>query len=244
MRKPTFRLIVGPASDGPRNMAVDEAILTAAIEEGDDRPTLRLYGWDPPTLSVGANAIVPDQVFERCARIGVGFVKRPTGGGAVLHDGDMTYSVVAPHGSMGVSETYEFVAQGLIASFSTLGIRAEIATHSARQISLACFAVPTGADIVASGAKIVGSAQVRRSGRFLQHGSIPLSDIRVETARLLGNDQPDKSTFLRAFCPNITWHDAAQALIRGFTEVWGPPERLKALFELQERLAAGLLAKT
>lgn len=223
MRKPTsnFRLVVDPADAGPRNMAVDEAILTAAIEEGDDRPTLRLYGWDPQTLSVGANAIVSGEILDRCARAGVDIVRRPTGGGAVLHDGDVTYAVVARHGPMGVHETYAFVAEGLIASFANLGIRAEIATHPTRRISLACFAVPTGADIVAGGAKIAGSAQVRRAGWFLQHGSIPIRDTRRATARLLGNDRSDTSTFLRAFCPDITWQDAAQALIQGFTEVWG-----------------------
>ena len=205
-------------------MAVDETILTAAIRRRDERPTLRLYGWDPPTLSVGAHVIVSEEVLERCAQARVDIVRRPTGGGAVLHDGDITYAVVARHGSMGVNETYAFVAEGLIASFAYLGIRTEIAAHPTRRISLACFAVPTGADIVAGGAKIVGSAQLRREGWFLQHGSIPISDTRPRTAQLLGNEQPDTSTFLRAFCPDITSQEAAHALIQGFTEIWGHPE--------------------
>lgn len=271
MRNPTsnFRLLMGPADSGQRNggfarvaapklfdsgtpeaanhpkwnMVVDEAILTAAIQERDDRPSLRLYGWDPPTLSVGVNAIVPGEVFDRCAGAGVDIVRRPTGGGAVLHDGDITYAVVARHGRMGVRETYAFVAEGLIASFATLGIRAEIAEHPTRRVSLACFAVPTGADIVAGAAKIVGSAQVRRAGWCLQHGSIPIRDTRPATAQLLGNDRPDASTFLRAFCPDITWQEAAQALIRGFTKIWGHPVE-EGLSERQGRLVDELLAKT
>lgn len=199
-------------------MMVDETLLTSAVEHAARQPTLRIYGWDPPALSVGANAIVPDEVVERCTRAGVEVVRRPTGGGAVLHDGDITYAVVARHGSMGVDETYKLVAEGLIAAFAALGIKAEVAEHSTRRISLACFAVPTGADIVAGGSKIVGSAQLRRAGWFLQHGSIPISDNRSETARLLGHDQPDTSTYLRAFCPDLTWENAAKTLIEGFTK--------------------------
>ncbi len=245
VRKQTsnFRLLISPAEDGLNNMASDGTMLTAAIQERDNRPTLRLYGWDPPTLSVGAHAIVSGEVQKRCARARVDIVRRPTGGGAVLHDGDVTYAVVARHGRMGVNETYAFVAEGLIASFAHLGIRAEIAAHPTERISLACFAVPTGADIVAGGAKIVGSAQLRREGWFLQHGSIPITDTRPLTAQLLGNDQPDRSTFLRAFCPDITWQEAVQALISGFTEIWGHPE-VEGLSERQGRLADGLLAKT
>ena len=110
--------------------------------------------------------------------------RRATGGGCVLHDGDVTYSVVAPEAGQSVLEAYRWVAGGLMAGLRLLGVEASVAEHPAIGRRLDCFAVATGADLEVEGRKVCGSAQVRRLGWFLQHGSLPIVDIRAKTASL------------------------------------------------------------
>lgn len=205
-------------------MSADEALLVAG-SSGDLRgPVVRLYSWAAPALSVGAHLEVPHDVRSRCLTSDVQVVRRITGGGAVLHRGDLTYSVVAPSGGMSVSAAYEWVAQPVICGLEQLGVRAEIASRSeAGGVHMECFARPTGADLAVNGKKLVGSAQARRGRWFLQHGSLPIADLRLETALLLGAQRPDRSTWLEAEAPGVTFEGLRQALISGFVEVWGGP---------------------
>ena len=184
-------------------------------------------------LSVGAKFDLPREVRERCAAAGVDVVHRPTGGGCVLHDGDITCSVVAPEAGRSVLEAYRWVAGGLVAGLRLLGIEARVAEHRATARALDCFAVATGADLEVGGRKICGSAQVRRRGWFLQHGSLPIVDIREKMARLLGDSADRTSTCVEESRPGTTWSETASALIAGFAAAWGAepcrrrPERLE-----------------
>lgn len=219
-------LLQAPAVSPAMNMALDRALLDRAIGTGSLLPTLRLYRWEPATLSTGAHTELPPEVADRCAAAGVALVRRPTGGGCVLHDGDLTYSVVAPDGGAGVLDAYRWVAGGLIAGLARLGIAAEIAERGPSGRALNCFQVPTGADLAVAGRKLCGSAQLRRGGWFLQHGSIPLGDVRARTAQLLGGEPDDRSTYLEGVKPGTTWEDLAGAIVEGFTTAWGsPPSR-------------------
>jgi lipoate-protein ligase A len=202
-------------------MALDLGVLAASIAGHRHEPVVRVYGWDPPALSVGAKVELPDDVRQRCAQAGVQIVRRATGGGCVLHDRDVTYSVVAPEAGRSVLEAYRWVAACLTAGLGLLGIEASVAEHPALGLPLDCFAVATGADLEVGGRKICGSAQVRRRGWFLQHGSIPISDIRANTARLLGGSVDQTSTCLDRSRPGTTWNQAASALIAGFAMEWG-----------------------
>lgn len=214
-----YSLIVEDRPQTPTEaMGVDEALLDELIE-GAPGTVLRLYTWDRPTLSLGRNLDLPAEVVERCSESGVDVVRRPTGGGAVLHDGDVTYSVVAPTHHGGVLSTYGWVAQGMIEGLRGLGLTAEIVLHEGPAKALNCFAMSTGADIAIGGRKICGSAQVRRGGYFLQHGSIPLSDVRARAGELLGV-VADDSTFLQAHLPEITQSQAMSALTDGFRRAW------------------------
>lgn len=213
-------------------MAIDEAMLARAAAGADERPVLRVYRWASPALSVGANQEVPGEVLERCEAAGVEVVRRPTGGGAVLHVGDVTYAVVAPHGGRGVLETYRWVARGLVAAFQALGIGAAVAEHGPGGSPLACFAVPTGADLAVGGAKVCGSAQARRGGWFLQHGSIPVADIRRRTEILLGEGAGRGWTCVSLLRPGTRREEVEEALVRGFALVWGgEPEAREAAGE-------------
>jgi lipoate-protein ligase A len=188
----SWRLLVHGAGDGPWNMAVDEAILDRyAGEAPPPWPTLRLYSWSPATLSLGARQDARhDASYLRSH--GIGLVRRPTGGRAVLHEHERTFAVL---GSLrrdpfpgGVLDTYRRVAGALLRALHALGIEAEAAssaeeTEGAPSFPLACFARPSAHEITIAGRKVIGSAQTRRRGAFLQHGSILL---RAGAERLAG----------------------------------------------------------
>lgn len=205
-------------------MAVDEAVLAWAVRTRAERPVLRLYRWAGPAISLGVHQRIGDDLVARCADRKVEVVRRPTGGTAVVHGDDLTYSFVAPCGGRGVLDAYSWVAQGLIAGFALLGIAAVVGgrgrTGSEGAAPLgsrsACFAATVGADLKVGSAKICGSAQVRRSGWFLQHGSIPIGDSRPLTKDLLRHPGGNDSTCLDLLRPGTSYPDLAGALIDGF----------------------------
>jgi lipoate-protein ligase A len=210
----------GPLSPAG-TMALDEALLRRAIEARRPDPVVRVYAWTPPALSVGAKIDLPPPVRGRCKESGVEVVRRATGGGCVLHYGDVTYSVVARLDGRSVLDAYRWVAGGLIAGLALLGLEAAVAEHPVLGRPLDCFRVATGADLEVGGHKICGSAQVRRQGWFLQHGSIPLADIREKAAWLLGGGADAASTCLEKVRPGTNWDEAAEALVAGFAAAWG-----------------------
>jgi len=171
-------------------MAVDEAILEA-YERADRKPapTLRLYGWRPAALSLGRNQRAEGVHDARVlAAEGIGLVRRPTGGDAVLHEFERTYAVVGALGvppfSGGVIATYRIIAEALRRGLMRLGvaaISAEPRRAAPRDGGASCFERVGAWEIVANGRKLVGSAQARRRGALLQHGSIPL---RLDPSRL------------------------------------------------------------
>src|SRR5207244_7979817 len=122
-------LVEAGALPGAGNMALDVGLLAASIALQRRDPVVRIYAWNPPALSVGAKVDLPQEVRGRCAAAGVDVVHRATGGGCVLHDGDVTYSVVAPEAGRSVLEAYRWVARGLIAGLRLLGIEASVAEH-------------------------------------------------------------------------------------------------------------------
>lgn len=205
---------------GSENMALD----SAGLEDNDAGYRVRIYSWSPPALSVGIHARIDQGVIDRCRTRGVEVIRRSTGGGAVLHDGDVTYSVSGPDPGLSTLDLYALISRPLIAGLRMLGVTATVERHPFTAIPLACFAQQSGADIGVRGRKIVGSAQVRRNGRFLQHGSLPVSDSRPLTRELLGHSDEDKSTYLARLVPGIAWDGAAEALIAGFSAEWGSPK--------------------
>jgi lipoate-protein ligase A len=215
-------------------MRIDEALLDHAIGEAQHLPFLRIYRWDRPALSLGVHQRPSDELLHRCAELGVEVVRRPTGGSAVLHGTDLTYAVVALRGAMGVMEAYRWVAGGLIEGFARLGIEARVggrrsagAAPEPPSARSACFAATLGADLEVAGAKICGSAQVRLGGWFLQHGSIPLSENRSLTRRILRHSGPNTSTCMDELRPGISWDELAGCLVEGFRSRWGSSGRLE-----------------
>ncbi|MEW6242718.1 MAG: biotin/lipoate A/B protein ligase family protein [Bacillota bacterium] len=176
-----WRLLVDGAARGSWNMAVDHAILEACSKAAAEA-TIRFYRWDPPCLSIGYFQSLRREVdTEYCKSAGIEWVRRPTGGRAVLHDDEITYSVVAPESALRgtVLESYKTISEALLDGFARLGVQASIVSVREKGVlygeSGACFDAPSWYEITVGTRKLVGSAQVRKDGAILQHGSILLS---------------------------------------------------------------------
>jgi lipoate-protein ligase A len=166
---------------------------------------VRFYAWAPPCVSLGRNQAVAGVDLARCAAQGYDVVRRPTGGRAILHTDEMTYSLIASpeHPLMQgyVLDSYLRISHGLVAGLKRLGIDAEEAPGTNRagpDVSAACFEVPSAYEIVASGRKVLGSAQARRSTSVLQHGSLPLGGDLTRVVDCLKFDDEGEREALRA----------------------------------------------
>jgi lipoate-protein ligase A len=177
-------------------MAIDEAILEA-VAAGDVPPTLRFYGWDPPCLSLGRGQPWDEADLDRCAELGWTVVRRPTGGRAILHTDELTYSVCAPKTEPRVAgkvlESYQRLSYALAHGLKLMGLdpyRARTYYTDQGDPGPACFDGPSDYEITIGQRKLVGSAQMRRQGVVLQHGTLPLSGDITRVAQGLYVDLP------------------------------------------------------
>ncbi len=256
-----WRVIYSEPSDGYANMAVDEAIMEAVGRELVP-PTLRLYGWQPPAVSLGCFQELDGQVDLAALRSrGWDLVRRPTGGRAILHDDEVTYSVSVPQdmlkGGHSVLRSYRELSRGIQHGLELLGVRAELGNKpkphdnaaTGGKLPAICFTQSTRADMVAQGRKIVGSAQVRRDGTILQHGSVPLTlnvaDHLVVMPTIGGEDG---AAMLRRAAVGISellgravsFDEVAEALVKGLARVLGVQMCRAELTELEQARAQEL----
>jgi lipoate-protein ligase A len=184
----TWRLLLTAPLPGPENMALDHALMDRARRTGES--VLRIYAWSSPTLSLGrhqgARAVYDE---ARLAERGIGVVRRPTGGRALLHHREVTYSVTAPLAHDEPAGTaYRRINLLLINALERLGVPAspaERARHASRPSGAPCFAEPSAGELLVAGRKLVGSAQWRQEGALLQHGSILVDDDQSRIAELM-----------------------------------------------------------
>jgi lipoyl(octanoyl) transferase len=233
-----WRLVLAPPKRGAWNMAVDEAILEATAA-GASPPTLRLYAWEPPCLSLGYAQALTDADIPALAALGWELVRRPTGGRAILHTDELTYAVIGPQedprlgGS--VLESYHNLAQALLLALQKLGLDPQA---DAEPSSIpgsdpqgpVCFEVPSHYEITVRQKKLVGSAQRRSKGGVLQHGSLPLSGDLARITQALYFPDPESrrqaaarlleraATVESILGTRIEWHQAAQAFVAAFSE--------------------------
>ncbi|MBP1932815.1 lipoate--protein ligase family protein [Ammoniphilus resinae] len=237
-----WRFIDSGALSPAMNMAIDEAILNVH-SQGGTPPTLRFYTWDPATLSIGYfQKAEKEVIIEKVEEYGLGFVRRPTGGRAVLHDQELTYSVVVSENYPGmpsqVNEAYRVISNGLLKGFQQLGLQAEMVSLASEEEkekyasmgSAACFDSPSWYELVVEGKKVAGSAQTRQRGTILQHGSILLNMDVDKLFNLLhfSSDrlrQRMKDSFLqKAVAINhvsdrkVSLQEATEAFFKGFEE--------------------------
>ncbi|MGG1628725.1 lipoate--protein ligase family protein [Rossellomorea sp. NRS-1567] len=186
MKKETWRFIDSGNCSPSYNMALDEALLDWH-SEGKIPPTIRFYGWDPATLSIGYFQKVEKEInLDAVKEHSLGFVRRPTGGRGVLHEHELTYSVIVseehPEMPKTVTEAYRVISEGILKGFQGLGLEAYFAVPKTAEEreglknprSAVCFDAPSWYELVVEGRKVAGSAQTRQKGVILQHGSILL----------------------------------------------------------------------
>lgn len=230
-----WRLIDSGPGPGPWNLALDEAVFQS-VRAGASPPTLRLYRWSEPALSIGFSQDRDRDVDDdACRARGIAVIRRITGGRAVLHDAEVTYSVAVPAGwpgfGSGLDEAYRMVAAGLIAGLRLLGLRAAVPSPGPRaplrpQRPAACFAVAARHEIAVEGRKLIGSAQRREGGAFLQQGSILLERHDELLARVLrGHPAAKRGAGMTGLadvlplCP--TPADVVAAIVGGCAAAWG-----------------------
>jgi lipoyl(octanoyl) transferase len=234
-----WRLLIDAPAEGGWNMAEDEAMLEH-VARGESQPTLRLFAWHPACLSLGYAQPYSDVDLVRLRERGWGLVRRPTGGRAILHADELTYSVIAPqseeHVSGSLLESYNRLAGALLHAVRKLGVDARMtadAEADRNSVNPVCFEAPSAYEITVDGKKLIGSAQARRKQGVLQHGSLPLhGDLRRITEVLAYSDaikraEAAQRLVLRATTVEsvlqrvVGWNEAAEAFVEGFQMVLG-----------------------
>lgn len=236
-----WRVVMSGAAGAAANMATDEAMMLAH-GAGKVPPTLRLYGWRPAAVSIGYFQRAAEEIdLEACRTQGIDLVRRLTGGRAVLHDAELTYSIVIgeddPLVPKTITQSYCLFSRGLVAGLQRLGVEAKISGPGAawgqnmkHPASPACFDMPSRYEITVAGRKLVGSAQVRKNGVVLQHGSIllrfspervvsllrvPSGDMRTKMIGMLRNRA---TSLTEALGREAGWQELCDAI----TESFGP----------------------
>jgi len=183
----SWRLLVTPPASGAENMALDEALMDRARDTGEW--VLRVYSWNTPTISLGRNQSARGRYdLDRIRELGLDIVRRPTGGRAILHDREITYSVTAPVLDAGdLRESYDRINRLLLSALHSLGVEASVAARSKRAAMpgmAPCFDEPAAGELTVDGRKLAGSAQWRSEEALLQHGSILVADDQTLLATL------------------------------------------------------------
>jgi lipoate-protein ligase A len=248
-----WRLLITHPARGAWNMAVDESILEH-IGRGESIPTLRLYAWTPACLSLGHAQPFADVDMTRLKGHGWEVVRRVTGGRAILHIDELTYSVIAPvneprvEGS--VLESYNRLAQALLLAVKNLDIPVEMKEGKANDGGTpnpVCFEVPSTYEITVNGKKLIGSAQARKKEGVLQHGSLPLTgDLTRICQALVFESESARETASKRLLERATtvesalgretgWETASQAFIHAFEAQLGLSLKRGGLSESESR---------
>lgn len=241
---PHWHVLVTPAASGAENMALDEALMERARATGEWM--LRVYSWSRPTISLGRNQTARGcydmaAVHER----GLDVVRRPTGGRAIIHDREVTYSVTAPAGDAGhLRESYDRINRLLVDGLRRMGVEAQVAgpgpgVSQSRTPGIApCFSEPSAGELTVAGRKLAGSAQWRMDGALLQHGSILLADDQsLLTSLMLRSSAPipAPATLTAVLGRTPTVRDVGDALTAAICCL---EDRAVERFEMDEALRA------
>jgi lipoate-protein ligase A len=262
-----WRLLRTGKQPPARNMALDEAIMHA-VGAGRVLPTVRLYGWNPSTLSIGHFQRIGDIDREALAQDGYGLVRRPSGGRAVWHADEVTYAIVVPEGMDGVPTSviasYRLWSEGICAALVRCGLPAMLAPVGPRvahgdERSAGCFDVPSAYEVVIEGRKVVGSAQWRQHGAILQHGSILLSVDALAWSKYVATGSTPRTHYAlrmqeravginderRARAqPPLTGADVECALIDGWGQSLGVQWNIENVTDEESEMAQKLVSQT
>lgn len=249
MPRQSWRLLVTPPASGAENMALDEALMDRARQTGEW--VLRVYSWNAPTISLGRNQSARGRYdLDRVRELGLDVVRRPTGGRAILHDREITYSVTAPVRDAGdLRQSYDRINRLLLSALHSLGVAATVAAPMARSSApgmAPCFDEPAAGELTVDGRKLAGSAQWRSEDALLQHGSILVADDQTLLATLALDgpvDIPAPATLTDALgaAPGIL--DVAAALADAVRELEDADARDLALEDDLRARASALVVR-
>jgi len=235
-----WRILVSGKLGPAENMAIDEAIFTG-VQKGNSMPTIRFYDWQPSSVSCGYNQNISKEVdFVALKERGFGFVRRPTGGRLVLHDEEVTYSVISPvEGRLAgnITLSYSEISKALAAGLTLMGIdvdfeRGALSSQHQRQAANPCFTSSSRYELKYKRKKIVGSAQVRKRNCILQHGSILLNFGQSKLAEILPDLTEEQRKRMADFLQRktvginqileteLSYFEAVDFLIKGFENKW------------------------
>jgi lipoate-protein ligase A len=260
----TWRLLITPPLDGATNMAIDEAILHA-LAGGHGIPTVRFFQWKPACLSLGYNQHWDEVDEAAIQQRGYTWTRRATGGKAILHTDEATYSLIIPEGNPriqgGIIASYRVLSFGLLRGLEKLGVRAEqsgkdevLAQRRAARGGPVCFDTPSRYEITWQGKKLIGSAQLRRKQIVLQHGTLPLhGDLNriIDVLNLPEQERdqqrqllPQRATTLeQALGKVLSFETVIEALAAGFAEQLNLTLETMPLSEQEQALANRLRAE-
>lgn len=237
-----FRLLLTDHSSGAMNMAIDEAVLTH-ISEGKSPPTIRFYGWTPPSVTIGYFQSMKEEIeVEKCKKEKIDLIRRVTGGGAVFHDNEVTYSIITPENlfSKDILESYRQICQGIINGLKKIGLDTNF--------------VPLN-DIILNNKKISGNAQTRKMKCILQHGTILVDvDVKKMFSLLLIPNEKIKDKMIQVVEERVTsinqeakkdekeytFDDIVRILAQGFEESLNTKLELSELSESEKEMAEKL----
>ena len=202
-------------NDGQFNMDFDLCMLDNAIEKKSNEAFIRFYQWYPKCVSLGRNQ--KDEEYYHS--LGIDVVRRPSGGRALLHDMELTYCIVCPAFNDSILESYKIISDSLILGFKHLGINLNYGSGEHKNLAY-CMNISMGADITYNGKKLIGSAQYRKEGYILQHGSIPYS-LDFELIEKIFKQPIDKEKIitLNEIDDSLSTRVIIEALKKGFIEV-------------------------
>jgi lipoyl(octanoyl) transferase len=256
-----WRLLRTNPAHGAWNMAVDEAVMEAVAARAST-PTLRLFAWNPPCLSLGYAQPITDVDLTALADHAWDLVRRPTGGRAILHTDELTYSICArqdhPLMEGGVLESYRRISLALLAALDKLNLQASAektyqSSGGSPNPAAVCFEVPSNYEITVNGLKLIGSAQSRRMEAVLQHGTLPLCGDITRITQVLKYDTPQsRQTASQRLLEHaattemltgrvISWDEAASAFQAAFEEILGFSFEPAVLSAQEEERAAQLV---
>lgn len=249
-----WRLVLDGDLPGALDMSRDWVLLEGAAA-GTASPTLRLYGWRPPCLSLGRHQGTDAADLEFCRAAGIDVVRRPTGGRAVLHHLELTYAVAAPLGRgplpSALQEAYRLICTGLVAACAALGVATELTGGDVNLVLpgprsvVPCFKAPAGGEVVVAGRKLIGSAMRTHGGAVLQHGAILLDWDADFQAGSMGLDD---DSGLRPFVTTLREQlgrepgrgELENAVTRGFSTALGVTLEPGELSAAEERRAQSM----
>jgi lipoyl(octanoyl) transferase len=255
-----WRLINFQRFSAFENMAIDEAIFLETTKT-KKIPTIRFYGWRPVAVSIGYFQDPAKEVnIEECLAHGVDIVRRPSGGKAVFHCDEVTYSIISSNSEKtfpsDILETYKIISNCLVSGLAYMGINAQLSENGRIQdndsFKSCCFSAPSRNELLVAGRKICGSAQMRTSGGFLQHGSILLNFDPSHAASFLlptcNEEQLQKlknsvATINQEVAVPLAEKDICSNLIKGFIDTLGIEIREDKLTSTEEDLKKDLLNK-